>query len=288
MLMFVMSSVEGNETGRRPWVMRAAVIKVAIQRLREPAVTSLGRGRLRHVYDWGMISLALAVAWMLTLPDDGWVNAVNLAIWAIFVFDYAARLLLSTDRRMFLRRNIPDLIAIIPLDFFRLARLARLGRLVRLVRAGTLFWRATSDMRGVLGTNGLSYVLVLAVGFVFGGSLLVMAVEDGLDTFGDALWWSVVTATTVGYGDIAPENVVARLVAVVLMLVGIGTLGMVTGAIATYFIRGRAREETDPDLEHVRDRLGDWNDLSPRERMQVAALLNALAHTPLDSPTASP
>ena len=53
--------------------------------------------------------------------------------------------------------------------------------------------------------------------------------------FIDALWWSFVTASTVGYGDISPQTGLGRLIASILMLVGIGTIGMLTGTIATYF-----------------------------------------------------
>jgi voltage-gated potassium channel len=245
----------------------------------EPVVMALGRGWVRHVYEWTMIGLAVAVAWMLTLPDEGWVRAANIAIWAVFTVDYFSRLAMSTDRRAFFRSNVFDLIAIIPFDVFRLARLARLGRLVRLLRAATVFWRATRDMRGVLGTNGLGYVIAFALGTVTMGSLTVWAVEDGLDTFGDAIWWSIVTATTVGYGDIAPEAPLARVVAVVLMLVGIGTLGMITGSIATYFISGRSSTPVDPDLEHVRARLDRWHELTTDERVRLVSILAALADT---------
>ncbi|MBW3535396.1 MAG: hypothetical protein KY453_09310, partial [Gemmatimonadetes bacterium] len=63
----------------------------------------------------------------------------------------------------------PDLIAILPLDFFRVARLARLARLTRLLRAGTVLWRVTRDLRGVLKTNGLGWLLIVTTTVVFIG-----------------------------------------------------------------------------------------------------------------------
>jgi len=57
-----------------------------------------------------------------------------------------------------------------------------------------------------------------------------------MENFGDALWWSLVTTTTVGYGDISPESTGGRILAGILMLVGIGFLGMVTGSMATFFV----------------------------------------------------
>ncbi len=73
--------------------------------------------RLWWVYEAAMAALALAVVWLLTVPDEGWARVANLAIWAVFVVDYAVRLVIAGNRRRFVRSNIPDLIAILPLDF---------------------------------------------------------------------------------------------------------------------------------------------------------------------------
>lgn len=125
--------------------------------------------RLWWVYEAAMAVLALAAVWLLTVPDEGWARVANLGIWAIFVVDYAVRLAIADDRRRFVRSNIPDLIAILPLDFLRVARLARLARLTRLLRAGTVLWRLTTDMRGVLGTNGLGYVVLITGAVIVAG-----------------------------------------------------------------------------------------------------------------------
>ena len=59
--------------------------------------------------------------------------------------------------------------------------------------------------------------------------------------FGDSLWWGIVTLTTVGYGDIVPETTKGRTAAVFLMLTGIGTLGVISGTLASAFRRSAAR-----------------------------------------------
>jgi voltage-gated potassium channel len=244
---------------------------------REPVVMALGFGRWRWVYEGSMIALAILVVVLLPFENTGWVRVANLTVWGIFVVDYFTRLALSTDRRGFLRANLIDLLAIMPADFFRALRVLRLARLFRLLRAGSILWRITRDVRGVAGTNGLAWVLLISLVTILAGAVAVWLIEPSITTLPDGLWWSTVTATTVGYGDLSPEHPVARGVAVLLMLVGIGTIGMLTGSIATYFLGGD-EGAADPDVEHVRTRLAEWEELSAEERQRLAEVLNLLAN----------
>lgn len=243
----------------------------------DPLLARIDAPALRWTYEGTMIVLAVAVVALLTRPDEGWVRVTNLVIWGIFVVDYAVRIWLAEDRRAFVRHNIPDLVAILPLDFFRAARVARLARLVRLVRAGRILWRATADLRGVMRTNGLQWVLGVALATVLGGGSVVWLVDPQIATFADGLWWAMVTSTTVGYGDLSPVHPAARGVAVVIMVVGVGTIGMLTGSIATYFTGGDVDEPAGPQVQYVRDRLAHWEQLSPRDRRELAAMLAGLA-----------
>jgi voltage-gated potassium channel len=216
---------------------------------------------------------AFAVAAIALLPvEASWAHAANLAIWAVFTVDYAVRLWLADNRRQFVRENVVGLIAILPLDFLRAARLLRL---VRLTRSLSVIWRVSAQARAILATNGLAWVLAVAGATVFIAAGAVLFVEPEIGTFGDALWWSVVTATTVGYGDISPSSGLGRGIAVVLMLVGIGVIGMVTGTVATYFTQ--PRRSSNPLVSAVAAQLQRWDELSPDERRGTARALAALA-----------
>ncbi|MFI2763494.1 potassium channel family protein [Streptomyces echinatus] len=101
--------------------------------------------------------------------------------------------------------------------------------------------------------GGATIVLVVVM---LCGSWAVVAVEEGahranLTSYPRALWWSIETATTVGYGDFYPVTVWGRVVAAIVMVVGITTYGMVTAALATWFV-GR-EQRRGGTWHHLRD-----------------------------------
>jgi voltage-gated potassium channel len=95
---------------------------------------------------------------------------------------------------------------------------------------------------------------VLAIIFVC--SALVLSFEihakgSNIHSFGDALWWAIVTVTTVGYGDKFPVTAGGRGVATVLMFVGIGLIGVLTATVASYFVE----QSADDDRAELAERL---------------------------------
>ena len=83
-----------------------------------------------------------------------------------------------------------------------------------------------------------------------GAGLLVTVVDrENFPSIGAGLWWSVQTVTTVGYGDNIPMNLVGRLVAVLVMLLGISFLTVITASITSTFVARSGREQTPSDAE---------------------------------------
>ena len=78
------------------------------------------------------------------------------------------------------------------------------------------------------------------------GAGLLMTLVDGenFPSIGSGLWWAVQTVTTVGYGDNVPTNLTGRLVAVLIMLLGVAFLTIITASITSTFVSRRGREET--------------------------------------------
>jgi voltage-gated potassium channel len=93
---------------------------------------------------------------------------------------------------------------------------------------------------------------------LYHGQLAIYGAEHGhnksIESIGDAFWWSIVTATTVGYGDISPTTTEGRLIAIVLMLVGIGFISIFTATIASFFF-DQNKEEQGTQLTQIEARL---------------------------------
>ncbi|MCE7792323.1 potassium channel family protein [Salipaludibacillus sp. CUR1] len=195
-------------------------------------------------------------------------------IWMLFVVDYFFRVSISEQKWHYIKKHPLDLIAIIPLDaIFRLARLARLVRVLRLFAIGMRYYKPVHD---ILKRNGLQKAFTIVIALIFAGAIPIVLVEDSITTYHDAVWWSIVTATTVGYGDISPETILGRLIAVIFMVFGIGLIGLLTGTIATYFIDNKQNIETaDKQIEFVKSELDRIDELSNREIENLVYILNS-------------
>ncbi len=201
---------------------------------------------------------------------------LDIGILIVFAIDYFTRLILSGGKKGFVKENILDLIAIIPFNSlfraFRLVRLVRVFRLSKVVRLSRFIRffvfskKFLSKVDRFINTNGFIYVINLTVTTIILGSIGIYYAEKGytIGSFEDAIWWSFVTTTTVGYGDISPVTSLGRIIAAVLMIVGIGFIGMLTGTIATYFLKSK-----DKNNKTYTKRIVDLSALSKEEYNEV-------------------
>ena len=102
-----------------------------------------------------------------------------------------------------------------------------------------------------------SLCLALTTTVIVGvGAIGIFAVEHGqnnnIQSVGDALWWSVVATTTVGHGDVSPVTAEGRLIAVALMIVGIGFIGVFTATLTSFFLEPAHVAE---EQQNIGDRL---------------------------------
>ncbi|CAN5716085.1 potassium channel family protein [soil metagenome] len=202
--------------------------------------------RWERLTEWPLAAVALAFlaiysVQVLARPTGAvshLLSASMLALYLAFVVDYVARLALAEHRVRWFFRHLLDF-AIVALPFLRPLRL------LRLVVLFSALQRAFGDaIRGRV----VLYTASSAVLLVYVASLAVLDCERGapgasIDSLGNALWWSVTTVTTVGYGDLAPVTVEGRFIAVLLMLGGISLLGIVTATMASWIVQRVAEED---------------------------------------------
>jgi voltage-gated potassium channel len=217
------------------------------------------------------LQVPMLVAAVLVIPDlvleEAHVSAtaktiatvLNWATWLAFVAELVAMLTVVRDRRAYLRHNPLNLVVTVLTPpflpaFFQSLRLLRILRVLRLLRLAPLF-RVAFTLRGV------EYASVFAGLVAVTGAAAFELVEPDVDYF-DSFYWAITTMTTVGYGTPAPTTVESKIVAMALMVVGIGYFAVVTGALADAFIKRdheiqveEAEAEAPDDLAGQVDRL---------------------------------
>ncbi|MEU7577732.1 potassium channel family protein [Streptomyces sp. NPDC041068] len=169
---------------------------------------------------------------------------VALGAWAAFAVDYAVRWRLSGQRLRFVRTHWLDTVVLV----------LPLLRPLRIVHVYEAVQRRRARPRLTLHARVMAYAGLAALLIGFAGALTVYDQERGargatIETFGDAVWWTCATLTTVGYGDVAPVTPVGRLAAVGLMGCGLVLLGAVTGSFSSWLLQVFAREGNEGNAD---------------------------------------
>jgi len=216
-------------------VSRAATSPDDERGLGEPALARWERGA-----DWPLTALAVVFlagyAWQVldaSAPPSrrAAIDVALWLIWGVFTADYVIRFALARRKARFLWRHLFDLVAV-ALPMLRQLRVLRVISAVNIL-----------NRRAATAVHGRVAVYVAGVTALVGtcAALAVLDAERGdpnatITTFPDALWWTLTTISTVGYGDRYPVTPEGRLVAAGLMIAGIALLGVITGTIASWFV----------------------------------------------------
>jgi len=168
--------------------------------------------------------------WKLSPSEEVTFLTLDWFIWAIFAVDLAIKLIVTPHRLAYLKRHwLEVLVVVVP--FFRPLRI------VRVFIFGSRAWVGTRRLVNV------DFLFVYGVGLVMITATVVASVEGGegasIRSFPDALWWSMATITTVGYGDVVPISTVGRAMGYILMLGGIAFFSGITANLASFLVRGR-------------------------------------------------
>lgn len=173
-------------------------------------------------------------------------------IWAAFALEYLWLLYVAPHRWHRVRTHKLDLVIVL----MPLLRPLRVLSMLRFAGATSGFVRVVRTLRHIGDRPGFqpffgTVALVVVIGAGLGLAFEHEQPGSSLHSLGDALWWSVVTCTTVGYGDHFPVTTGGRLVAVALMVVGIAALSVLTASVAALFVQ----QDDESELDEIRAQL---------------------------------
>lgn len=187
---------------------------------------------------------------------------VDWVIWFVFLLELIILTSISKNKIHYLTSHWFDVMIVIlpPLRVLRLFKLFALEETARpLVRIFPLFAKAIIETRRFISKHKFKYVImVLFIMVLFLGSLTFIfeSQHEGsnIRTLFDAVWWTIETVTTIGYGDFYPTTFGGRLIALVLMAFGITGFSLLTAKLASYLI-GEQEEKVEEDIMERLDRM---------------------------------
>jgi voltage-gated potassium channel len=190
-------------------------------------------------------------------------NSLVIAIWVIFLLDFALRFALAPSKKVYVRRNwltavslvVPAARVVHIFRLFWLLRLAPAARTLTLVQVVGSLNRGMRALRASLGRRGLGYVLALTLIINLVGAAGMFAFEssptrEAFQSYGESLWWTLMITTTIGTGfwPLTPEG---RALALLLSFYSIAVFGYITAAVASFFV-GRDAESEQTELASAR------------------------------------
>ncbi|PXA68733.1 potassium channel family protein [Cryobacterium arcticum] len=186
--------------------------------------------------DVAALVFLIAYSWKVIAQVDTftdlWLGVLILVSWALFPLSYLVEVMLANRHWYWVQRHPFELLVV-------LVPLLRPLRLLRVVAKSRVFAHsAGTAFRAAV----LVYLSGAAVLVTYIAALAVLDAESSdpdanITSFGDAIWWSFVTITTVGYGDFTPLTLRGRVIACVLMLGGVAVLGLVTATLSSWIVQ---------------------------------------------------
>lgn len=228
----------------------------------------------------GVLIELVLFSFNLVSDDVAWIlRRMDTAACAVFLVDALVGFVRAESKLQWMKWGWIDVLSSIPeIEAFRWARVGRVLRIMRVLKGARVLrelWVHGIKQRGesaILASGLISFACVTF------GAIAVLVAESGaggpIQGPEDALWWTVVTITTVGYGDLYPVTEVGRGVAVVLMVTGVSTFGAFSGFLASSFLGGDEGER-----EAATQRQQDSDALIREMAARLERLEAALART---------
>lgn len=178
---------------------------------------------------------------------------IDTTICMIFMVNFFAGLLRSRNKLFYLRHHWIDFIASIPaIEALRIARVFQILRVIRLIRMSRSFLTPLIKQRKQATLASLLVAMVTILTFA---SIIILIVESGteganIQTAEQAIWWALVTISTVGYGDFYPVSTAGHIVGGIVIVSGVSFFGVISGYMASVFVAPDESERQERQDAH--------------------------------------
>ena len=192
------------------------------------------------------VLLSLLISTFFSLSDEltNLLNYIDNAICVVFLIDFGIRFRNAQNKLEFMRWGWIDLVASIPsVEFLRAGRILRLIRLIRVFRALKSTKLIYEHINRNKKQSAITSVALISILMVIFSSIAILQFEkdvnSNIKSAEDAIWWSYVTITTVGYGAKFPITTEGRLIGAILMTAGVGIFGTFTALVSSWFLENK-------------------------------------------------
>jgi voltage-gated potassium channel len=208
-------------------------------------------------------------------------DIINAILTIFFIFDFSYRILTTSSKSHYFFRNWgwTDLLACVPaLRIFRVFRIFKAVRLLRQFGPKNMLNEVVNNRAG--SSLYLAIFGIIAVAEI--ASVVVLNVEApttdaNITTAGDAVWWVMVTLTTVGYGDQFPITYVGRIAGVFVMFSGVALIGVLASFLSNFFLSPPQKDQTQYVATDPKSKLAELRALLEQQQAAQAELVDKMA-----------
>lgn len=232
--------------------------------------------------------ILLAIESLVSVSEDTLIGIyiADLIICVVFGVEFIQRLRGSRSKSRFLKTNGFEILAMIPaIGIYALGtipmiavafRSLRLIRVVRVILLLARMRRVMSRSSRFVQRSNLFAMLSITVIIVFIGAFAALVLDSGtpntqITNFSDAVWWSISTVTTVGYGDIVPRSIAGRIMGMFLMIIGIGVMAAFISQVSATLVESRIKRNLEKGdfrsavISEIKSRLDNIDKLTESE-----------------------
>ena len=211
----------------------------------------------------------------------GVIEIINTILTIFFLFDFTYRILTTTSKSNYFFKNWgwADLLACVPqLRIFRVFRIFRAVRLMRVFGVKNMVNEVVNNRAGIaLYITVFSIIVIAEVAGILVLHAEIQSPDANITTSGDAVWWILVTMTTVGYGDKYPVTLVGRTLAVFVMLSGVALIGVLASFLSNFFLAPPKKEKSEYAATDPRSKLTELKELLAQQQAAQAELADKVA-----------